>query len=128
MPSEVEKRNAVYECLRASQSLGDIIRFLEYPKRTVYDLKKRFDAEMAVNGNVTKGLGEPSAKRKKHNRRSDSMDMVDEDFIIELQRKIDSDPGRSMAGLATDMGVHEKTIRRYVRVHIRYKSYKMRRG
>ena len=34
-------------------------------------------------------------------------------------------PGRAMRGLAADMGVAECTIRRYVKLHIRYKSYKM---
>ena len=67
MQAEQEKRDAVYECLCAYQSPADIIKFLGYPKQTVYDIKKQFYAEMAVNGNVAKGLGEPSPVRKNHN-------------------------------------------------------------
>ena len=81
---------------------------------------------MAVNGNVAKGLGEPSPVRKNHKRRRDSLDKVNDNFTGELQRLINRDPGRAMRGLATDMGVAECTIRRYVKLHIRYKSYKMR--
>ena len=73
--------------------------------------KKRFDVEMAVNGNVTKGLGEPSPVSKQHKRRRASLDMVNEDFTVKVQRRVNSDPGRSMVGLARDMGVNERTIR-----------------
>ena len=121
MPSEQEKRDAVYECLHSYQSPADIIRFLGYPKQTVYDIKKQFYVEMAVNGNVAKGLAEPSPVRKNHR---DSLNKVNDNFTGELQRMINRDPGRAMRGLAADMGVAECTIRRYVKLHIRYKSYK----
>ena len=128
MPSELEKRAAVYACLRASQTPNDIIKFLGYPKQTVYDLKKRFDEEMSANGNVAEGSGEPSPARKQHKRRKDALDEKNKDFVKELQKMVDRDPGRPMTRLATDMGVDEKTIRNYLKQHIRYKSYKMRRG
>ena len=127
MPPEADRRAAVYECLRASQKPADIIKFLGYPKATVYSIKKRFDAEMAVNGNVAKGDGEPTSARKTHKHRRDSLDEQNGNFVKELQRRINKDPGRPIRRLAEDMGVHEKTIRRYLK-DIRYKSYKMRRG
>ena len=40
------------------------------------------------------------------------LDMVNEDFTVKLQMRINSGPGRSMVGLATDMGVNERTIRK----------------
>ena len=52
MPSEHEKWDTMHKCLRTYHSPADIIRFLGYPKQTVYNIKKRFDAEMVVNGNV----------------------------------------------------------------------------
>ena len=74
--------------------------------------KKSFDVEMAVNGNAAKGLGEPSPVSKQHKRRRVSLDMVNEDFTVKVQRRANSDPGRSMVGLARDMGVNKRTIRR----------------
>ena len=74
--------------------------------------KKSFDVEMVVNGNVTKGLGEPSPASKQHKRRRASLDMVNEDFTVKVQRRVNSDPGRSMVGLVRDMGVNKRTIRR----------------
>ena len=41
---------------------------------------------MAVNGNVAKGLGEPSSVRKNHKRCRDSLDKVNDHFIGELQK------------------------------------------
>ena len=86
----------------------------------IYYIKKQFYGEMAVNVNVAKGLGEPSPVRKNHKRRRDSLDKVNDNFTGELQR--------AMRGLAANMGVAECTIRRYVKLHIHYKLYKMRRG
>ena len=40
MPTEDEKRAAVYECLRASKKPMEIVRFLGYKKSTVYAIKK----------------------------------------------------------------------------------------
>ena len=74
--------------------------------------KKSFDVEMAVNGNVAKGLGEPSPASKQHKRRRVSLDMVNEDFTVKVQRRANSDPGRSMVGLARIMGVNKRKIRR----------------
>ena len=128
MPTQLEKRAAVYACLRAYQKPVDICKFLGYPRRTVYAIKKRFDAEMAANGGVASGIGEPSPARKVHNRRKDAKDKQDRNFVRKLQRKINKDPGRPIRRLAADLGVDEKTIRNYLKLHIRYKSYKMRKG
>ena len=131
MPSELEKRAAVYACLRASQKPADIIKFLGYPRQTVYDIKKRFDAEMAENeagDNEESCHEEPSPARKAHNRRNDALDKKDEQFVNKLQKKINKNPGLPMRRLAEEIGVDERTVRRYTNIHIRYKSYKMRRG
>jgi len=109
MPSEEEKQ---YECLQIYQSLADIIWFLSYLKQTVYNIKKRFVMGMAVNGNLAKGLGEPSLVRKKNKRRRDSLNKMNEDFRKELQMLIYRDPGRAMRGLSVDEGVSKCTIRR----------------
>jgi len=74
--------------------------------------KKHFDVEMVDIGNVAKGLGEPSPTSKQHKRRRASLDMVNEDFTVKVQRRVNSDPGRSMVGLARDMGVNKRSIRR----------------
>ena len=71
--------------------------------------KKSFDVEMAVNGNAAKGLGEPFPASKQHKRRRVSLDMVNEDFTVKVQRRVNSDPGRSMVGLARDMRVNKRT-------------------
>ena len=131
MPSELEKRAAVYACLRASQKPADIIKFLGYPRQTVYNIKKRFDAEMAENeagDNEESCNEEPSPARKAHNRRNDALDKKDEQFVNKLQKKVNKNPGLPMRRLAEEMGVDERTVRRYTNIHIRYKSYKMRRG
>ena len=74
--------------------------------------KKCFDVEMAVIGKVAKGLLEPSPANKQHTCRQASLDMVNEDFTVKVKRRVNSDPGRSMVGLARDMGVNKRTIRR----------------
>ena len=74
--------------------------------------KKSFDVEMALNGNAAKGLGEPSPASKQHKCLRASLDMVNEDFTVKVQRRVNSDPGRSMVGLARDMGVNKRTTRR----------------
>ena len=66
--------------------------------------KKRFNVEMAVNGNVAKGLGELSPASKLHKRRRASLDMVNKDFTVKVQRRVNSDPGKSMVGLTRAMG------------------------
>ena len=128
MPNVLEKRTAVYELLRASVPPAEIIRLLKYPRRTVYDIKKRYDAEVAANGSIAEGAGEPSAARMSHSRRRDSLDNLNPEFVRDLQRRMDEDPGRSIVALAGDMGVDRMTISKYLKTHIRYKSYKMRRG
>ena len=45
-----------------------------------------------------------------------------------LQRRINKNPGRPIRRLAADLKVDESTIRRYLKEHIRYRSYKMRKG
>ena len=116
MPNELEKRTAVYELLRASVPPAEIIRLLKYPRRTVYDIKKRYDAELAANGNIAEGAGEPSAARKSHSRRRDSLDNLNPEFVRDLQRRIDEDPGRSIAALAGDMDVGRVTAAIYIDV------------
>ena len=129
MPNELEERTAVHEMLRASVPPAEIIRLLKYPRRTVYDIKKRYDAELAANGNIAEGAGEPSAARKSHSRRRDSLDNLNPEFVRDLQRRIDEDPGRSIVALGGNTGVDRMTIiSKYLKTHIRYKSYKMRRG
>ena len=123
---EDEKRAAV--CLRASKKPMEIVRFLGYKKSTVYTIKKRFDAEVAENGGVESGVGEPSLARKVHKRHNDAADMSDPDFVKKLQRRINKNLGRPIRRLAADLKVDESTIRRYFKEHIRYRSYKMRKG
>ena len=81
MQNEVEKRTAVYELLRASVPPAEIIRLLKYPRRTVYDIKKRYDAELAANGNIAEVAGERSAARKSHSRSRDSLDNLNPEFV-----------------------------------------------
>ena len=105
-----------------------IVRFLGYKKSTIYAIKKRFDAEVVENGGVVSGVGEPSPARKVHKRRNDAADVSDPDFVKKLQRRINKNPGRPIRRLAADLKVDESTIRRYLKEHIRYRRYKMRKG
>ena len=52
-----KKRDAVYECLHAYESPADIIRFLGYPKQTVYDNKNNFTRKWPLMGMWRKVLG-----------------------------------------------------------------------
>ena len=70
--------------------------------------KKRFNMEMAVNGNVAEGLGEPFPASKQHKRRRASLDMVNEDFTVKVQRRVNSDPGRSMVGHGGEQEVNQE--------------------
>ena len=128
MPTEQEKCAATYECLRAHQAPKEIIKFLGYPKPTVYRIKKQFDAEAAANAGVVKGDGKPLPHRKAHNRRKDAQNKKDPEFVKKLQNKINKHPGKPIRALAADMGVYQSCIRKYLKSYIRYKSYKMRRG
>ena len=73
---------------------------------------------MAANGNIAEGAGEPSAARKSHSRRRDSLDNLNPEFVRDLQRRIDEDPGRSIVALAGDMDVGRVTISNYLKTHI----------
>ena len=116
----------MYELLCASVPPAEIIRLLNYPRRTVYDIKKHFDAELAANGDIAEGAWEPSTARKFASRRRDLLDNLNLEFVRDLQRRIEEDPRRSIAAL--DIGVDRMTIRKYLKTHIQYKSYKMRQG
>ena len=52
----------------------------------------------------------------------------DRNFVKKLQQRVNKDPGRPMRRLAEDIGVKERTIRRYIKLDIHYKSCKMHRG
>jgi len=72
---------------------------------------------MAVNGNLAKGLGEPSLVRKKNKRRRDSLNKMNEDFRKELQMLIYRDPGRAMRGLSRGRGgvqVYYQEVKLYI--------------
>ena len=98
--------------------------------------------EIAFNGNVAKGLGEPYPASKQHKRRRASLDMMNEDFTVKegqqrpgevhggagqghrgeqennqevrkkTSRRTKSDLGRSMVGLAWDIRVNNQEMRR----------------
>ena len=46
-----------------------IIKFLGYPRQTVHDLKKWFEAEVAAAAKGSDGTGEPLPARKVNNRK-----------------------------------------------------------
>ena len=87
MPTELQKRSAVYALLRPYKTPTEIIKILGYPKMTVYNIKKRLDkesAEFEISGYDDNGFGSPSPARKLHKRRSNAMDNVKVDFVEDL--------------------------------------------
>ncbi len=121
MNEEERRRATIVNGLRAGRTVKDIVKFHNFKRTTVFDIKKKFDAFIAAGGRAEDFTG----KRKKHKRRSDAMG---DDVTGALVDLIDEDPGRSMRSMAKELNISPTTVRRKVRGDIRYKSYAMRRG
>ena len=117
MLTQEMKRHAVIVALTAKHTDLEISNFLNVARSFVYKVRM----ELEINdGNVS-----PVAKRKKHFQRSDAIRTPE--FIQNVQKIIDEDPGRSMRSIAKGLKVSEWTIRTVVHQDIRYKSYVMRK-
>jgi transposase len=121
MSLERDRRAAIIAGLRAGRTVKQISSFNNIAERTVYDVRARYEEEIA-SGVQPECI---SSARKAHKRRSDRKG---EDFINEVQKLIDDDPGRSMRSIARELDVCERTIRRVVEEDIHYKSYVLKKG
>ncbi|QQP49429.1 Transposable element tcb2 transposase [Caligus rogercresseyi] len=88
---EQTRRDTVIELLCAGHRPAAIIKLLKYPKRTVYDITKKWEES---------GM----SKRKEHKPRSDRI--CTPTFVAGLKRSIKVYPGTPMSILARKRGVH----------------------
>ena len=116
MPSEYDKRAAIIVALGAGRSPPEIAQFLGLPKSLVYRTKRNY-AE-------SEDPQEFCPSRKKHCLRSDAK--RNEEFIAEVEKKVNDNPGKSMRALAKEMGVHHKTISKVVKGDLGLKSFSLR--
>ena len=94
---EKAKRNTIAELRRAGRSPAEITRMLKYPRRTVYDVCKRYDR----SGDVSRAPHKPRRDRKLTSR-----------LFNGLKRSVKANPTTPMTILANKRGVSRKTIGR----------------
>ena len=94
---EQAKRNAIVELRRAGRSPADIAKILKYPRRTVYEVCKRYDR----SGDVSRAPHKPRRDRKLTPR-----------FLNGLKRSVKASPTTPMTILAKKKGVSRRTIGR----------------
>ncbi|QQP56066.1 Uncharacterized protein FKW44_000615, partial [Caligus rogercresseyi] len=82
---EQTRRGTVIELLCAGHRPAAIIKLLKYPRRTVYDITKKWEES---------GM----SKRKEHNPRSDRI--CTSSFVAGLKKSIKANPGTPMSILA----------------------------
>lgn len=116
--SQEMKKHAVIVAIYANHSDLEISQFLKVARSFVHKVRRELEAPDDDVENV--------AKRKKHERRSDSVRTPQ--FVQQVQVIIDGNLSKSIRIIARDLHVSECTIRRIVHEDIQYKSYAMRRG
>ena len=117
MSHEYNRRAAIIESLRAGHSAKDIIKWFNYPKTVVYDIKTAWDA--ATNKD------EFTAERKPHRKRSDAVRTAK--FVTSVPKKVKCDPSVSMSEIAQDLKVSKATIHRTIHQDLNLKSYVIKR-
>lgn len=115
MSKEYDVRATIICGLRAGRTAKEIFKFNNIPLRTIYNVKKVYDADTEV----------ATPKRKIHKVRKDRTSV---DMISRIQDMINEDPGRSMRSIARELKMSDSTVRTIVNEDIRYKSYVIRRG
>lgn len=112
------KRHAVLVALHAEHSDLEIANFLKVSRQFVYKVRNEL---VGASGDVNL-----VSTRKSHSPRSGAIRSPE--FVEEVQKIIDDDPGKSMRAIAKSLSVSESTVRRIVHKDIVYKSYKLRKG
>lgn len=115
MSIEYDKRATIIAGLCAGRTAKQISEFNNIPLRTVYNVKKMYDANPDI----------ATPTRKKHNVRKDR---TSPETVGKIQEIINQDPGRSMRSIAKEMEMSNATIRKIVHEDLRYHSYVLRRG
>lgn len=116
--TEEMKRAAVLSALSAGRTPKEIAEFHKFSLSFVYKIKSKVD-----NSEHPKDI---STKRKKHDRRSDTIRTPE--FIAKVQEMVDNDPSQSMNALSKELGVAYGTIHRTIHEDLRYRSYVLKRG
>ena len=112
--SELNRRIAITESLRAGRTPLEIINFFGYAKSTVYRIAKNFsNAEQSEESRF-----EPV--KKKHAR--EKLARTPE-TVKKAQKLISNDPGIPLRKLASKLSVSERTMRRIAEEDLRYTSY-----
>lgn len=129
MSTQETRRSACFEAFRAGRTAKETSDFFNYPLRTVYDLKKRFDEEVVAGAKpeevspahrAPKRLADASLCREK--------DVRSPDFVARVQEMIKDDPSKSIRSLAREMNVSAMTMDRTVHEDLGYKSYALQHG
>lgn len=128
MTTQESRRLACFEAFRAGKTVRDTADFFNYSLRSVYDLKKRFDEELAAGSKPE----EVSLSPLPPNHLCDSSfsrekDIRTQQFVTKFQKLVDEDPSRSIIrSLAREKNVSAMTVHRCVHEDLRYKSYVLR--
>jgi len=91
----------ILKALQAQTSIKDIVRDLGVLRQTVYNIKKRLE---------TRG----STERKPGSGRPVSV--VTSGFVKQIKQRIKRNPARTMRGMARELGVDEKSVRKAVKL------------
>ncbi|EZA52817.1 hypothetical protein X777_08140 [Ooceraea biroi] len=115
MSKEYDVRATVIAGLRAGRTAKEIADFNNISLRTVYNVKKVYDADPDV----------ATPARKTHKVRKDR---TNPDIVHRIQEIINEDPGKSMRSIAREQQMSDATVRKIIAEDIRYRSYVLRRG
>ena len=111
MTTQESRSSACFETVRAGMIAKETADFFNYPLRTVYDLKRRFDEEVAFGSKpeevspshrAPKCLCDSSLSREKDTRTPQ--------FMMKLQELVDEDPSRSIRSMTREMNVSAMTV------------------
>ena len=117
-PPEYWKRVTCIMMIRAGFDNRDIVAAAQCSLNTVKTVREELEE---CEGDV-----ESVASRRPHKKRSDVSRSPE--FVKELQKKVQKDPGKGIRSLAREMNVGVTTMKRALNEDLRYHSYKMRKG
>jgi hypothetical protein len=121
MNAEERIRTTIIGGLRAGRSVCEIVRFNNFKKSTILDVKNCYDEFISAGGKPD----DFSSERKQHRGEATPWSAT---RCRPCRNLVNQNPGRYMRSLARELGVSKKTVRNRMQQDIRYKSYAMRRG
>ena len=104
----MEKREAIVAALLAGKTNKEVVEQLKVSAKTVYNVKKRFEAG--------KGLGHQSGAGRPKS-------VTTPRLINAIKSRVARNPVQTMRGMARDLNVSEKTVRRIVKKNLKAKSF-----